>query len=78
MLTLARTTPPVRRHGLLCRRLTETRWRVTRPDGAVVGYLVERPDGEWSVERMTRDHRGFVELDRVAGLDAGVDALRRS
>ena len=77
MLTLARTTPPIERHGLRCRRLTDARWRITRPDGAVVGYLDERPDGEWALLCMTRDLRGFIEVDRRPDFDEAVDALRR-
>ena len=76
MLTLARTAPPRSHRGLRCLPLTDTRWRVVRADGAVVGYLDERPDGQWAVLRMTRDLCGFIELDRRPGFAEAVDALR--
>ena len=76
MLTLARTTPTIDHRGLRCRRLTDARWRVTRTDGAVVGYVDERDDGSWALLRMTRDLRGFIEVDRRGSFEEAVDGFR--
>ncbi|MFD2758681.1 hypothetical protein [Gulosibacter faecalis] len=74
---LPRTNDLVReRAGLRIHQLTETRWRVTQPGGAIVGYLERRGDAV-VVMRMTADRRGFFDIGEFDDLDEAFDALRR-
>jgi hypothetical protein len=74
---LPRTTDLIReRAGLRIHQLTETRWRVSQPAGAIVGYL-ERRGAEVAVMRMPADRRGFFDLGTFDDLDEAFDALRR-
>lgn len=62
--------------GLRYRQLTESRWRITQPGGAVVGYLDHEPGGEWHLSRMTADRRSFVRLGSFDSFDEAARALR--
>lgn len=75
---LPRTDDLVReRRGLRIQQLTDARWRVTQPAGAIVGYLERRGD-RVVVMRMTADRRGFIDLGEFDSVDEAFDGLRRT
>lgn len=77
MLHLRLGPTTIERRGLRCVRITDRRWRVTQPGGAIVGYLDERDSGSWVVARMTPDRRSFMELGSHPSFDDAFDSLRR-
>lgn len=66
------------RRGLERRQLNPELWRVTRRDGAVVGYveLLDDVARRFRAKRMNRDRRGFTPLGVFGDFEEAFDALR--
>lgn len=64
------------RAGFRIRQLTETRWRITLPNGAIVAYLDRAGDTCWTLSRMSANRRTFAQLGVFSSFDEAVDALR--
>ncbi|MFT4123249.1 MAG: hypothetical protein QM635_05390 [Microbacteriaceae bacterium] len=67
---------PAVRPGVTALQVTETLWRVTRPSGAVCGY-VERAAGgvRFAARRMCASRRGFAPVGEFWSLEDALDAL---
>jgi hypothetical protein len=73
------TYTPLARTAVQVRELHDGLLRVTRPDGAVLGYVerMHEPQGErFRAKRLRRDARGFVPLGDFWALQDAVDCLR--
>ncbi|MGO1543014.1 MAG: hypothetical protein ACTHXA_01600 [Gulosibacter sp.] len=72
------------RFGFRFTRLTDLRWRIAQPTGAIVGYLERRPgEGDaaratetWAISRMTADRRRFVTLGTFDTSEEAIAALK--
>lgn len=74
---LPRTTELVREYaGMRILQLTETRWRITQPNGAVVAYLDCADDSCWTLSRMSSNRRTFAQLGMYDSMDAALAGLR--
>ncbi len=73
------TYTPLARSAVQVRELHDGLLRVTRPDGAVLGYVerMREPQGErFRAKRLRRDAQGFVPLGDFWSLQDAVDCLR--
>ncbi|KAB1656912.1 hypothetical protein F8O01_09475 [Pseudoclavibacter chungangensis] len=67
------------RRGLERRQVNPTLWRITRRDGAVVGYVehLQSSARPFRAKRMNADRRGFTSLGDFDDFEDAFDVLRR-
>ncbi len=73
------TYTPLARSAVQVRELHDGLLRVTRPDGAVLGYVerMREPQGErFRAKRLRRDAQGFVPLGYFWSMQDACDCLR--
>jgi hypothetical protein len=72
-------TRPTLRAGISCIQLHDDLWRLTRPDGEVVGY-VERLGSaagtRFRAKRMLQAQRRFVAIGEFWSMDDALDCFR--
>lgn len=80
MTTLAFAgTAPTIRPGISMIQLHDDLWRVTRPDGEVLGYIerLDEPAGHrFRAKRMLQRQRRFLPVGEFWSIDDAVDCFR--
>jgi hypothetical protein len=70
---------PQARPGITLVELADHRWRVTRTNGEVLGYLDLIADGEntrFAAQRQITNHRGVLPLGEFWNSDDALDCFR--
>ena len=72
------TTLPVaaRRPGVAFVQLNNGLWRITRPAGAVLGYVENLDSGRFLAKRLASSGRAFLPVGEFWSFDDAVDCLR--
>ena len=72
------TTLPVaaRRPGVAFVQLNNGLWRITRPAGAVLGYVENLGSGRFLAKRLASSGRAFLPVGEFRSFDDAVDCLR--
>lgn len=79
MTTLDFASATALQHGIAVVQLHEELWRVTRPDGDVLGYveqLQERDGTRFRAKRLLVRQRRFVSIGEFWTMDDALDCFR--